>query len=62
MNNYKLYVKQILDYVYLIKQAIKRINCTHRQTFVYIENVAATCETTTITCMNCGKKTTKTEC
>lgn len=72
MNNYKLDIIQILVYVcafiylgwvvFLIKQAIKRKNCTHRHTFIYVENVAATCETTTITCMDCGRKTTKTEC
>lgn len=67
MNNIQI-ITYVCIFVYvvwvvvLVKKAIKISNCAHRNTFVYVENVAATCETTTITCMDCGKKTTKTDC
>lgn len=72
MNNYKLDIIQILVYVcafiylgwivFIIKQAIKQKNCSHKHKMMYVENVAATCERITTTCMDCGKKTTKIEC
>lgn len=73
MNNYKLELIHILFYVcgfiyvvsivWYIKTAVKQKNCSHKNTFIYVENVAATCEEITTTCMDCGKKlSTKTEC
>lgn len=46
----------------MIKHKIKKSNCSHKNKHIYVENTAATCEITTTTCLDCGKKTTKTEC
>lgn len=46
----------------LIRQLIKQKNCPHKHKMMYVENVAATCERITTTCMDCGKTTTKIEC
>lgn len=46
----------------LIRQLIKQKNCQHKYKMMYVENVAATCERITTTCLECGKKTTKIEC
>lgn len=45
-----------------IKRILNRQNCKHSCTHTYVESVAATCEKLTITCLDCGKKTTKIEC
>jgi len=46
----------------LLKSIFKKDNCTHKNTFMYVESVAATCEKVTTTCLDCGHKSTKTEC
>lgn len=38
-------------------------NCEHKNTFIYVDAVVVTCETTTITCLDCGERlSTKTDC
>lgn len=46
----------------LIKQIIEKDSCPHKNTFMYVESAAATCEKVTTTCLDCGKTTTKIEC
>jgi hypothetical protein len=37
--------------------------CEHKNTFTAVDNTVVTCETTTITCLDCGKRlSTKTDC
>lgn len=48
--------------IILINDYMKIQKCAHKNTHVFVESAAATCETTTTTCLDCGKKTTKTEC
>lgn len=48
--------------IVLIRDYMKKQKCAHKNTHTYVESVAATCEKITITCLDCGKKTTKTEC
>lgn len=46
----------------LIKDILKQQECKHKSTHTYVESVAATCEKMTITCLDCGERTTKIEC
>ncbi len=46
----------------LIKRILKEDNCSHKNTFMYVQSAAATCEIITTTCLDCGHKSTKTEC
>ena len=47
---------------YVLKME-KQDECEHKNTFTYVDSVVVTCETTTITCLDCGKRlSTKTDC
>lgn len=48
----------------LVKFNLNSINnCEHQNTFTHVEEVAVTCEKTTVTCLDCHKKlSTKTDC
>jgi hypothetical protein len=51
--------------LYILSRKIianERRKCPHKHNIMYVENVAATCEKITTTCLVCGKKTTKIEC
>jgi uncharacterized protein YxeA len=49
--------------ILVVAFAVEQENCEHKCTFIQVENVAATCEKTTIICMDCGKKIkTETDC
>ena len=38
-------------------------DCEHENTFTHVDQVTVTCETTTITCLDCHKRlSTKTDC
>ncbi|SNB07213.1 hypothetical protein KU06062659_1320005 [Flavobacterium psychrophilum] len=48
---------------YLIKRKTEQDDCRHKNTFTAVAHVVVTCETTTITCLDCGKKLkTETDC
>jgi CRISPR/Cas system CMR subunit Cmr4 (Cas7 group RAMP superfamily) len=51
----------IVTYI-LIKRITKKDSCFHKNTFMYVESTAATCEKITTTCLDCGHKSTKIEC
>lgn len=50
--------------IFIIKKSKITIEtCLHKNTFTYTDSVVVTCETTTITCLDCGERLlTKTDC
>ncbi len=49
--------------IYMIKNLEPVDDCEHKNTFPYVDNVSHTCETTTITCLDCHKRLkTETDC
>ena len=53
----------LLKLWYLLKRQVEQDACPHNNTFTAVDSVVGTCETTTITCLDCGKRLlTKTDC
>ncbi|WP_395060045.1 hypothetical protein [Flavobacterium sp.] len=52
----------IISFIAIVKEKPLE-ECEHKNKFIYVDSVTVTCETTTVTCLDCGKKLkTETDC
>ncbi len=61
-----LMVASLIMLIIIMIDKSKKISkeaCLHKNTFIFVDSVTTTCETTTITCMDCKKRlNTETDC